>query len=248
MRLSFELHGRRAEVDLSESISLSIPLISGQDGPNCFYAPLFEASPVRMGDFVGSTSEGGIVNFFNVRINPHGNGTHTECVGHIAKEALYLPDVLDSYQGIAELMTIWPTKMADGDLVILPDQLDLNLSVECLVIRTMPNPIEKKNRSYSGTNPCYFHPDTLQKIRNLGIKHLLVDLPSVDREEDGGALLSHKYFWDYPATLDRERTITELIFVPDQLPDGLYFIGIHVLPIQLDVSPSQVTLTPVRFG
>ena len=248
MRVSIEHHGQKTKVNLSESISISIPLISGKDGPNCFYAPLFEASPVRMGDFVGSTAEGGIVNFFNVRINPHGNGTHTECVGHIAKEPLHITEVIQSYHGLAELMSVWPTRMTDGDLVILPDQIALNHSVECLVIRTMPNPEEKKSRIYSGTNPCYFHPEALTKIRNLGIKHLLVDLPSVDREEDGGALLSHKYFWDYPHTLDKERTITELVFVPDHLSDGLYFVGIHVLPMQLDASPSQVTLTPVKFG
>ena len=50
--------------------------------------------------------------------------------------------------------------------------------------------------------------------------HLLLDLPSVDREEDDGVLAAHHAFWDFPRTTDLQRTITELLFVPDEVRDG----------------------------
>ena len=82
------------KLNTMKCIDISIPLVKDAVGPNCFYAPLFDASPVVAGDFIGDTSKGGSVNFFNVKINPHGNGTHTECVGHIARERIYINDVV----------------------------------------------------------------------------------------------------------------------------------------------------------
>jgi kynurenine formamidase len=33
-------------------------------------------------------------------------------------------------------------------------------------------------------------------LHESGIKHLLIDLPSVDKEKDEGKLLAHKAFWN----------------------------------------------------
>ena len=52
-----------------------------------------------------------------------------------------------------------------------------------------------------------------------GIQHLLIDLPSVDKEKDKGELLAHKAFWnvtDVNTLNDDARldcTITEMIFI-----------------------------------
>ena len=89
MKIQFNHNKITFEADLSKPISIAIPLKEGTDAPNCFYAPLMEVSPVVAGDFIGSTAEGGLVNFKNIRLNPHGNGTHTECVGHIAESRLF---------------------------------------------------------------------------------------------------------------------------------------------------------------
>ena len=59
-----------------------------------------EYTPVVAGDFVGSTASGGPVNFFNIRVNPHGNGTHTECVGHIAREPYVLAVVFTDHLAV----------------------------------------------------------------------------------------------------------------------------------------------------
>ena len=61
-------------------------------------------------------------------------------------------------------------------------------SCEAVVIRTYPNPPSKRGRSWSGSNPPYLDPKAAAWLAAEGVLHLLIDLPSVDPEEDGGAL------------------------------------------------------------
>ena len=75
-----------------------------------------------------------------------------------------------------------------------------------------------------------------------GVKHLLLDLPSVDREEDGGQLLNHHQFWQYPNEIRKDATITELIFVPDEVKDGEYLLNLQVTSLVMDASPSKPVL------
>ncbi len=75
-----------------------------------------------------------------------------------------------------------------------------------------------------------------------GIKHLLIDQPSVDKEEDGGALAAHKAFWNIPKNPELHATITELIFVPDEVEDGLYLLNLQVAPMENDAAPSRPVL------
>jgi len=247
MIISFSRAGRTFTADLSKPIDLSVPVRDGAENPNCFWAPMPEFSPVRAGDFVGSTAEGGVVNFFNVRLNPHGNGTHTECVGHIAAERFVLRECLLESHFLAKMVSLYPRKTEDGDRVIFQDQLEEVLAeneVEALIIRTLPNNDLKLRQNYSGTNPPYLHHDALKYIVDCGVQHLLVDLPSVDREEDSGKLLGHRAFWQYPQSTRVQATITEMIFVPDAVRDGLYLLNLQTISLDLDASPSK----PVIFG
>jgi kynurenine formamidase len=54
---------------------------------------------------------------------------------------------------------------------------------DAIVIRTLPNLEGKKHLKYSNTNPPYLEEDAARFIRESGIKHLLIDLPSVDKEK-----------------------------------------------------------------
>jgi len=249
MKISIEFNGNQYAANLHEPLDISIPITEGTDKVNCFYAPPVEFLPVRMGDFVGSTQEGGIVNFKNVRINPHGNGTHTECVGHIAKEVYTINQSLQNFHHIAQLETIYPQQLENGDRVILKSQLealDIIEGISAFVIRTMPNREDKRTRSYSGNNPPYIHHEALAYLVELGIEHLLLDLPSVDREEDEGKLLGHRAFWQYPDNTRTQATITELIFVKDTIKDGLYLLNIQIASFEIDASPSKPVLYRLR--
>ena len=247
MKIMFQHGGKNYTADLALPIDLSIPLRDGAENPNCFWAPMPEFEPVVAGDFVGSTASGGVVNFFNIRINPHGNGTHTECVGHIAQERYVLRNCLLQHHFMANIVRVEPRLTAEGDLVVFRDQLEAvwaNNGAEALIVRTIPNEPSKMKAQWSGTNPPYVHHEALQWLAEINVQHLLLDLPSVDREEDGGLLLGHRAFWQYPHNVRTHCTITELIFVPQHVPDGQYLLNLQTTSLDLDVSPSK----PVVFA
>jgi len=245
MQINLNYKGKSYSVDLSLPLDISIPLIPGSDAPNCFWAPHFDAAPVKSGDWIGDVNAGGGVNFKNVQINPHGNGTHTECVGHISKEKVTINSVLKNFHHVAKVVSIYPQKLENDDKVITLQQIvDMvgDEIPEAVVIRTLPNGIEKQKRIYSGNNPPYVDHNAIKYLVEKGIKHLLLDLPSVDQEEDEGKLLSHKAFWEYPSKIDMVKTISEMVFVDNAIPDGLYLLNLQIVSFELDVSPSKPVL------
>ncbi len=240
---------QRFYIDLNTGVDLSIPLRDGADNPNAFYAPEPSFRPVQAGNFIGSTAAGGLVNFFNVSFNPHGNGTHTECVGHIAREPYALYRCLRGFHFWAKVVSLRPRRRPDGDCVVERSQLEAALipqETEALVIRTLPNEPSKRHRKYSGTNPPYLDAAAAALLAEYGVCHLLIDLPSIDREEDGGALAAHRAFWRYPDAPRYDCTITELIYVPDEVPDGWYWLNLQTAALELDATPSRPILFPVQ--
>jgi arylformamidase len=195
-----------------------------------------------MGDWIGDVKQGGSVNFKNIFFNPHGNGTHTECVGHISKEDYSINKLLTKFFFIAQVITVDPEKI-NGDFVITTDKLGkIERGTEAIVIRTLPNDDSKNQRHYSNTNPPYIHHEATEYIRISGIKHLLIDLPSVDKEKDDGKLLAHKAFWNYPSAPILDATITEFIYVPSEIKDGTYLLNIQIASFENDASPSKPVL------
>ncbi len=245
MKISLQVKNSEYLVDLAKPIDISIPLEAGENTVNCFYAPLMKIEPVVAGDFIGSIDKGSPVNFKNVRLNPHGNGTHTECVGHIAKETFTINKCLKNFHFLAKLVSVHPEKQENGDLVITKKQIEKcfsNNQSEAIIIRTLPNEKSKKKRNYSGSNPPYIHHEAISYLVGCGVQHLLIDLPSVDREEDGGKILAHRAFWQYPDTIAKGRincTITELIFVENAIKDGYFLLNLSIASFELDATPSK---------
>ena len=159
------------------------------------------------------------MNFRDVQFNPHGNGTHTECLGHISPEAHSVNELTFPCSCRVRGQRV---PEADGDQVITERELALSISQHwnvqstlppALVVRTLPNEKSKVGRNWSNTNPPYFDAEAMTWLVEREVNHLLVDLPSVDREVDGGALAAHHAFWTYPDNPRHQSTITELIFV-----------------------------------
>ena len=133
------------------------------------------------------------------------------------------------------------------DLVITPDLIPSDsLNTEALIVRTLPNNKNKKSMNYSSKNPAYFDVLCAEKIIKSSVKHLLVDLPSVDRESDNGNLAFHHAFWGVPNNPNFERTITEMIFVDDNILDGDYILTFQVAPFENDASPSRPILYEIN--
>ena len=230
------------KVDLSKPIDISIPLRAGEANVNAWYVEPVKIEPVKNGDWVGDVNQGGSVNFRNIAFNPHGNGTHTECVGHISKENYSINQCLKTFFFLAELITIDPEKMNDGDLVITLEQIKSKLkdkNKEALIIRTLPNPDSKINLHYSNTNPPYIHHKAAEWMHEQRINHLLIDLPSVDKENDEGKLHAHHIFWQYPHDTRLNRTITEMVYIPDEINDGTYLLNLQIASFENDASPSK---------
>jgi hypothetical protein len=82
-----------------------------------------------------------------------------------------------------------------------------------------------------------------------GIRHLLVDLPSIDRTFDEGKLSNHRIFWNVRQgsfetneASFTNNTITELIYVPVEVEDGNYLLNLQIAPFAADASPSRPVL------
>jgi len=242
--------------DLSKGYDLSIPLKSGIDNPRAWYIdpPIIE--PVQMGDWVGSVKKGASTNFNNIIINPHAHGTHTECLGHITKDFYSINDCLKSFLFSAQLISIKPELMAD-DLVITKKQIEnlinLKKTPKALIIRTLPNKKSKLTTNYSHTNPPYLLESAAAYLRELNILHLLIDLPSIDREKDDGKLLAHKAFWNLKNTENINNdarfyaTITEFVYVSDEIEDGDYLLNLQITSLNNDASPSKPIIYKIKW-
>ncbi len=248
MKATLIFNGQQRSVDFSKPIDISIPVKNTASGVNAFYLdePVF--TPFRAGNFIGSVVEGGACNCEVITLSPHGNGTHTECVGHISTERITVNNSLKKSNFFARLITIEPEMLNQNNIITKQSLLKAfkNSPVlkECsaLIIRTLPNDIVKTSKKYSGTNPIYIAPEAMTEIVALGVEHLLVDFPSVDREEDGGLLEAHHIFWQYPYNPRMDCTITELIYVPEEIPDSEYFLQMQIAPLESDASPSKPVL------
>jgi kynurenine formamidase len=240
-----ELPGKTIKVDLSKPIDLSIPIIPGKENVNAFYIDPVTIEPFRAGSFVGDVNQGGSCNVNTIVINPHGNGTHTETVGHISKEPYPIYKNVTRFFFEARILTIQPEEKSGDHMItlsLLQQQKDQNWP-DALIIRTLPNDKSKCTRQYSGTNPAYMDADAALFLRNAGVKHLLLDVPSIDREDDGGKLSAHHAFWNYPEAPRTDCTISELIYVPDTARDGYYLLNLQFASFDNDASPSK----PVAF-
>ena len=235
-------------INLSEPLDISMPLRASKKNVTAWYISKPKIKPVKMGNWIGKVKKGSVVNFNNIRFNPHGHGTHTECVGHITKVVYSVNQHLKHFFFLAELITVAPEKQ-DGDFVISKKQVERALGNEkrdAVIIRTIPNTKDKLSRQYSNTNPPYLLEEAAIYLRDKSIKHLLIDLPSVDREKDQGKLLSHNAFWDTKGKMRFDATITELIFVPNNVKDGTYFLNLQIAPFENDASPSKPILYKIE--
>lgn len=232
------------EVDLNQPLDLSLA-IQHNAGVGAWYIDQPKITHVEVDGYVGKVALGGSTNFNDVFFNPHSHGTHTECIGHITEEFHSVNQALEKTFFTAQLISVTPQEL-DGDQVITAAMFKDLKNVEAIIIRTLPNTDVKKSRNYSNTNPPYLLEEAMIRFRESGIKHVLIDLPSVDKEKDDGALLAHKAFWDFNGNQRLNATITELIYVPTEVVDGNYILDLQIAPIENDAAPSRPILYAVK--
>ena len=235
-------------IDLSKPLDISMSIRGSKDNANAWYIEEPKIEPAQIGEWTASVKEGASINFNNIQFNPHAHGTHTECVGHITEKFYSINKCLKTFFFRAEVITVAPEKIGE-DYVISKSQLKFLLKQrkpEALVIRTMPNTKDKLSRQYSNTNWPYLTEDAAEFIKKIGVQHLLVDLPSVDKEKDDGKLLAHKAFWDVDGKIRKNATITEFIYVKNKIQDGKYILNLQIAPFENDATPSKPILYKIE--
>ena len=248
MIATIKYNSKNLQIDLSKPIDISIAIDVTKQNVNAWYVEDPKIFPEEFEGKKINVAAGAAVNFNNIQFNPHAHITHTECVGHITEKAHSVNAHLQQYFFLAEVVTIAPTKR-DEDFVITKKQLQFalgNKKRDAIVIRTIPNVTDKKSAQYSHTNPPYLLEEAAVYLREKGIKHLLVDLPSVDREEDEGKLLAHNAFWNTQGAIRFDATITEFIYVPNEVQDGAYVLNLMIAPFENDASPSKPILYAIE--
>jgi kynurenine formamidase len=269
---SLTIHGQSLRVDFKQGICVGIPLDFAGVQPCHFGAEPASTVPMNSGGFIGDTRRGGPCNVPVITMNPHCNGTHTESVGHIVNEPVSVHEVLSGGMILACLVSVFPVtaqltdehylpNFEQNDKVISRNELERVLlkvpdeRLHALLIRTLPNNPNKKSARY-GENviPPYMTIEAIEYLNQRGVRHLLVDIPSVDRMHDDGMLTVHHRFWnivEHTHSLQPEskvdRTITEMIFVPDVVSDGYYLLNLQIPAFSIDVAPSRPWLFPVEF-
>ena len=244
MKATIEYNSRKIEVNISKPIDISIPIDMNKGKVNAWGIDDPKIEPKKYDDYEVSVANGAVVNFNNIHFNPHSHITHTECVGHITKEVHSVNKYLKYFIFLAEVVTVVPENNGE-DFFISEKQLKTalkNKKRDAIVIRTLPNLEDKKSMKYSNTNPPYLLEEAAIYLREKGIKHLLVDLPSVDKEKDGGALLAHNAFWNTAGEIRMHATITEFIYVPNDVEDGEYLLNLMIAPFENDATPSKPVL------
>ena len=235
---------RSYSVNLAEGVDISLP-VGREHGPNAFYLHEPEFSTVEAGGFVGDVKRGGSCNVEDISFNPHGNGTHTECAGHIAAEPIYIKDILPDALMPARLVSVSAENGSINSTAIKQALTADPVKAKALIVRTLPNDEAKRIKNYSGGNPTYFDAEAIHEINRAGIMHLLTDLPSLDKEDDN-KLLAHHAFFREGDSWNKKKTVTEMVFVPDEIPDGLYALNLQMAAFESDASPSKPVLYFLR--
>lgn len=270
---------RTFEIEDEKPIDISIPLSFNGDQPNAYGVEKASSKACEAGEMIGDTRRGGSCNFEQYTLTPHCNGTHTECVGHITNERISIRDCLRDVFIPAALISVAPenpggtrdtyaVELTNHDLLITRKSIETAVlnhplpqvvpsagaaTPSALIVRTLPNDDSKLTRIYVDDIPPFFSNEAMSYIVKLGIRHLLVDMPSIDRIYDEGKLSNHRIFWDiepgsYEVKEDSRinNTVSELIYVPNEVEDGEYLLNLQIAPFAADAAPSRPVIFKVR--
>jgi arylformamidase len=270
--IRFEWAGRRLSADLSRPVSIAIPL--DFDGPQaaCFDAPPASARAFRAGDFIGDTRSGGSCNCEMLTLAPHCNGTHTECVGHVTEERVAVSERVPGGLVLALLVTLEPVAAtatpedsdplpAPGDQLVTAAALDAafrrhsGTAPRAMILRTARPAEGGPHRNYRGAAPApYLTKQAAAWLADHDIDHVVLDLPSADRADDGGRLTAHRVFFGLPAGSRRASeakrpwaSITELAWIDAAIPDGHYLLDLQIPAFMSDAAPSRPLLFTIGF-
>lgn len=253
MKVQVRRRSVQLTVDFARGRSLAIPLDPEGRHPRFFADTSVQARPLRRGDFVGDMNRGASCNAEVIEFSAHSHGTHTECIGHVLPEHQPVIGTVDEAPTLMRLATI-PVEARDENGLIPASALgDLaTFDIGALALRTLPNDADKQWRNYDDA-PAFpiLSREAIQRLSESSLMHLLIDTPSLDHPESHG-LQNHATWWGLyarvqPGVADAAaRSLTEMIFVPDDIEDGCYWLDLQLAPFVSDAVPSRPIIYPVH--
>ena len=240
--------------------------------PHAFGLPAAREVPFPIGGGrVLRVEDGASVNCDGLHLHPHGDGCHAESVAHVlpADDARALagramlaatPPLLcgllldvateplgatgERYAGLHDAADRVLARRALERAWQDARAVALDLPVEALLLRVYRPPLAE-SFDFSGSAAPYPTAEALDLLVGLGARWLIVDLPSIDREDDGGSTPNHRRWWgldggdghalDGPPAL---RGIVELARFPAALPAGPVAVALGLAPIESDAVPA----------
>lgn len=239
----------------------SIPL-RRESTIDAFNLPKVEISAVKTSSYELSVDKGSSINCDLIKTICHAQATHTECIGHISKDKIYISQVCQQLSPLTccAVMEIEPSTVdyihpsevpknyKKSDRLITKEQVEscykhlfdhadtVESYFDAVAIKTRKS---EDSLSFSNTNPPYFTAGAISFLSEKNVHHLLVDLPSVDKEDDGGELIAHKGMFQ-----NAKNTITELCDFTD-VKQGLYVLNLQIILIESDATFSRPILMPI---
>lgn len=244
---------------LGPPISISRPVkLSPVEMSGAFYLPEFGTSTFEYNDvFVGDVKRGGSCNVDIHTYCPH-NLTHIEVSSHVVENGLTVDSLTaDDLNGLAFVIDT-QNKYHDNDKFLPTDYIkskieSLQIKPELLIIKSKESSANI-HTDYSGNDPISVEPK-LSKIISSNfpfIRGLILDLPSIDAENDSGLLLSHRYFFEISEsgsvnTLSpKKKFIVELSYL-NKIQEGYYYVYLTPYKIQTNACITDIILRKVEI-
>ncbi|MFT4826893.1 MAG: arylformamidase, partial [Paracoccaceae bacterium] len=111
MILTFDNQGNNFRADLSIPLDIGIS-VRREHSVSSFGIAGAVYKDYQDGGFIGNKASGGPCNLETITFTPHGNSTHTECLGHISDEDYFVNDCVRDNFTVALLCTL-PAKKED---------------------------------------------------------------------------------------------------------------------------------------
>lgn len=251
--------------DMKSPLPCSVVTRSPGSDVSAWGIPAAEATPFKAGDFVAAVRAGGSINCDVWTVTVHSAGTHTETIRHIQDEGPHIDELhfppmqsclvlrvepvafkgsRESYLGSwgVEDRVITRASLSRAEASLAPEIRRAPATALLIATGTIG---ENDDARFDERPAPYLTAEAMTWIRNhRRVKHLLVDLPSVDKLWDGGHLCSHKLYWgtDFTPVRWPARTITEFVRVNSIITSGLYGLQMSVAAWHSDAAPSRITL------
>ncbi len=271
MKAELEYQSKKYIIDFSRGSLLGIP-IKGEVSPRFFTDQPVQKSSLDVAGFSGSVATGAGCNVEQISFIPHCHGTHTEGSGHISNAAESVQSLIDQSPCPAQLISLEPETVTECketynynlpadypllSLANLQSQLltkfgNTELTATALIIRSLPNDPDKSRRNYH-EQPYYplLTTAAINWLAASGLRHLLLDMPSLDYADDGGTLFNHHAWWGLAETpagpeYAHKRSLTEMVYVARQITDGHYWLELNISSLESDASPSNPKIYPLQ--